>query len=232
MIRILILLVCFVSLQTYANECDQLFKTTLDYYNNHAQEYNETRAHVSPELQAQRMSFINDLKPKSKILEIGAGHGRDALFFKEQGFRIVATEPSTELSKIAEAKINEPVLNLTAQEIQFKEEFDGIWAMASLIHVPANELPQVFIRLRDALKKDGVIHASFLRGVGKDDVAETLEDGRYFNRVSEKTLRKIISEIEGLEIDEALTSSQKNDYFGSIAPTKQFGFFNLVLRKR
>lgn len=230
--KILITIGLLFAQNSLASTCFELFKpTTLDFYNTNAEEYNETRAHVSPEFQIQRDTFLKQLKKNGYILEIGAGHGRDALYFKELGFRVLATEPAAELAKIAESKIKEPVLLLTAQEITFKNEFDGIWAAASLIHVPINELPAVFVKLRDALKSGGVIHASFLKGVGKEDFAEQIEDGRFFNRVGEKTLREIIAKIPGLEIDETLTNGHKNDYFGKLAPTQEFGFFNLVLRK-
>ena len=229
----LVLAILLFSSTSFANVCGDLFsgKSTLDYYNTHASEYNETRAHVSPELQTQRLAFLSAIPRGSRVLEIGAGHGRDALYFMEQGLKVLATEPSLELAKIAESKIKEPVLTLTAQEITFKNEFDGVWAMASLIHVPVSELPMVLIKLRDALKDGGIIHASFLKGVGKEDFSEQLEDGRFFNRVGEATLRKIIADIPGLKIDEALTNGQKDDYFGKDAPSAQFGFFNLVLIK-
>ncbi len=222
-----------MALPSFAKNCLSLFteKTTNEYYNSHAQEYSETRSHVSDELEVQRQHFLNNLPKNADILEIGAGHGRDALYFKEQGLKVLATEPSVELAKIAESKIHEPVLNLTAQEITFKNEFDGIWAMASLIHVPMEELPLAFLKMRDSLKENGIIHASFLKGVGTPDVPETLPDGRYFNRVSEKKLREIVSKIDGLEIVEGLTKTQKDDYFGKNAPTSHFGFFNLFLRK-
>ncbi len=204
--------------------------STLDYYNDNAATYNETRAHVSSDFAKQRDAFVALLPKGARILEIGAGHGRDALHFQNLGFDVVATEPSVGLSKIAAEKIGRPVLNVRAQDIGFESEFDAVWAAASLIHIPPSELPAVFARLKAAVKPGGLIHASFLKGVGVDDVPEQIPDGRYFNRASEKLLREVVKSVGGLTVVEDLTRGQDNDYFTALAPTTTFGFFNLYLR--
>src|SRR4051812_34054423 len=85
---------------TQANQCVNLFEkskelfTTVNYYNANAEEYNRTRAHTTDELELQRQTFTKNLPQGGAILEIGAGHGRDALYFKNQGFKVIATEPS------------------------------------------------------------------------------------------------------------------------------------------
>jgi SAM-dependent methyltransferase len=228
----------------HGQNCDSLFvsavsvetsKTTLPstigYYDSHAAEYNTTRAHVSPEFEKHRANFIALLPKGARILEIGAGHGRDAAYFQGLGFDVVATEPSVELSKLATEKIGRPVLNTKAQEINYDREFDAVWAVASLIHIPPAELPLVFENLKKAVKPGGIIHTSFLKGVGTDDVPEQIADGRYFNRASERHLREVVKSVGGLTVIEDLTRGQGNDYFGSLAPTATFGFFNLYLKR-
>lgn len=228
----------FLCRQTHGQICDSLFltqperaQTTLDYYNAHAAEYDATRAHVSPELERQRSAFIKLLPKGAKILEIGAGHGRDALYFQNLGYEVVATEPSLALSKLAAAKIGRPVLTMKAQDLRYDQEFDAVWAAASLIHIPPHELPVVFENLKRAVKPGGTIHASFLKGVGIEDVPEQIPDGRYFNRASEKRLRAIVHQVGGLTVIETLSRGQNDDYFGSSAPTATFGFFNLYLQR-
>lgn len=234
----------FICGSAQAESCESLFSsmlpsanaeparvTTLAYYDSHAAEYNTTRAHVSPDFEKQRVAFVALLPRGARILEVGAGHGRDALYFQSLGFDVVATEPSVELSKIATEKIGRPVLNTRAQDIGYVQEFDAVWAAASLIHIPPEELALVFTNLKNSLKPGGVIHASFLKGVGQDDVPEQIPDGRYFNRASEKYLREVVRQVGGLTVVEELTRGQDNDYFGSIAPTATFGFFNLYLKR-
>lgn len=215
--------------QANAAQCDALFDSSLAYYNANASFYNESRGHESPELIKQRNIFKSLLRPGARILEIGAGHGRDALHFIENGFQVVATEPAAELAKIAEAKIHQKVPLLRAQDIQYRAEFDAIWATASLIHVPPNEMAATFVKLKDALKVGGILLASFLKGVGQPDHPETIPDGRYFNRASERFLRAIVARTPGLRVVESLSGDQQDDYFKKNAPTPTFGFFNLYV---
>lgn len=213
-------------------DCGSLFIIdTTAYYNANADFYSQTRGHVSVGLALQRQRFLSLLPKKSKILEIGAGPGRDALYFQEQGVDVTATEPSVSLARIAATTTGRPVAVVKAQDITYMKQFDGIWATASLIHVPPEQLHEVFLKLKRALKVGGVLHASFLTGVGIDDVPETIPDGRYFNRASAATLRRIVSSIGGLEVHEEFTGYQINDYFGKLAPTKEFGFYNLYVTR-
>jgi cyclopropane fatty-acyl-phospholipid synthase-like methyltransferase len=212
-----------------ASTCESLFDSTVSYYNSNAIFYNQSRGHESPEFKRQREIFEGLLRPGARILEIGAGHGRDALHFINRGYQVVATEPAEELAKLAEEKIRQRVLRLRAQDIDFNGEFDAIWATASLIHVPPNEMALTFAKFRKALKVGGILQASFLTGIGTADLPETIPDGRYFNRASENFLRDIVHLTPGLRIVEKLTNHQKDDYFKKAAPSSVFGFFNLYV---
>lgn len=223
----------FASAAQSSSECSNLFPDSIQFYNSNAQEYAGTRAHVSPGFAMQRERFISLLPEHAHILEIGAGHGRDARYFLDHGLRMTITEPSFGLAQIAAKTTGAPIFMLPAQNIGFQKQFDGVWASASLIHVPAEELRSTFLAIKRAMKVGGIFHASFLRGVGTDDVPERIADGRYFNRASEAMLRRIVSSIDGLQVMEEFTGTQVNDYFGKLAPSKEFGFFNLyVIRRR
>lgn len=212
------------------------FDSTLAYYSAKAFEYASTRGSVSPQLLRRRELFIDLVQARTgrrraNLLEVGAGHGRDAVDFLLRGHAVVITEPSEGLARIAEAKTGERVYRLKAQDLTFRDEFDGVWAATSLIHVPHAELRQVLVNLVRGMKVGGVMHASFLAGVGTLDRPESLDDGRVFNRVSEAWLRAAIKEIPEASIIEAHTAYERDDYFGATAPSATFGFFNLVLRR-
>lgn len=61
--------------------------------------------------------------------------------------------------------------------MDFREEFDGIWACASLLHVPKAELNDVLQRLKHAAKRGGILFVSLKEGDGE----RLSEDGRYFS---------------------------------------------------
>jgi len=75
------------------------------------------------------------------------------------------------------------------QEIGWAGEFDGIWACASLLHVPKAEMDDVFRRLIRALKPGGLWFMSFKQGTG-----EGVRNGRFFNDYGEDELRALIDD--------------------------------------
>ena len=79
---------------------------------------------------------------------------------------MISFDVSEEMCRRAEKYIGKPVLKMRFQDIAYEDKFDGIWACASLLHVPAEELPEVLKKMRRALKPGGVLYASFKYGEG------------------------------------------------------------------
>ena len=77
------------------------------------------------------------------------------------------------------------------QEIEFVNEFDAIWASASLLHVPSSEIDDVLNRLKTSLKDDGILYASFKYGD-----FEGKRNGRYFNDLDESTSRELFEKLD------------------------------------
>src|SRR4051812_38788459 len=74
------------------------------------------------------------------------------------------------------------------EDVAWRGEFDGIWACASLLHVPAASFPNIASRLVDALRPGSAWYMSFKLGEG-----ERLADGRLFVDHTEATLRSALS---------------------------------------
>ena len=146
---------------------------TLEYYAENAERFSSTTADV--EFSAMQKRFESLLAPGAKVLDFGCGSGRDAKHFLELGFEVVATDGSPELCKIAEQNIGIPVRNELFQELSEIEEYDGIWACSSILHLPKGELADVLDKMAAALKKDGIVYTSFKYGS-----FEGIRNGRYF----------------------------------------------------
>ena len=82
-------------------------------------------------------------------------------------------------------------------EIDFIYEFDGIWACASLLHVPKAEIKDVMTKLIRALKENGIFYASFKYGEG-----EEIRGERLFNFYDESSLKALLDEFKQLEVIE------------------------------
>ncbi len=134
-------------------------------------------------------AFLNALPAGAAILELGCGGGQDAAYMLSHGFDVTPTDGSAELAKEAENRIGRPVRIMRFETLDATESFDGVWAEASLLHVPRSVLPDVFDRILRALKPTGVFHASFKAGEaeGHDKF------GRYYNYPSAAWLEAMLS---------------------------------------
>ena len=76
--------------------------------------------------------------------------------------------------------------------MEWVEEFDGVWASASLLHVRKIDLPDVLVKLHRALKKKGILYVSMKYGVAQEE-----RRGRFFSDYSVGELKEML-EKEGL----------------------------------
>ncbi len=100
-----------------------------------------------------------------KILDFGCGPGRDLMAFKALGHDPVGLEGSASFCDMARAHSGCEVLHQDFLSLELPATtFDGVFANASLFHVPSQELPRVLAELYAALKPRGVLFASNPRG--------------------------------------------------------------------
>jgi len=160
--------------------------TTLTYYNNNAQTFSDSTLNV--DMSALYAEFLPHVNQHGHILDAGCGSARDAAYFKNQGFTVSAFDASPALAKLASNHLQQPVEIKNFQELECVNKYDGIWCCASLLHVPKAELPQVFLRLQNALKTNGVLYVSFKYGT-----QERIHNGREFTDLNESALSALIN---------------------------------------
>lgn len=130
-----------------------------DYYEHHADLFLSTTKDI--DMEKQYRMFLPHLKAGAHILDAGCGSGRDSLAFLSLGFHVDAFDLSPAMVDAAKALTGLPVRCLSFQQMDYEREFDGIWACASLLHVPRAELLAVFDLLNRALKESGILYCSF-----------------------------------------------------------------------
>ncbi|WP_324824303.1 class I SAM-dependent methyltransferase [Sinanaerobacter sp. ZZT-01] len=168
---------------------------TLAYYNEHAEEF--VFLTKSADMVLLYDMFQKYLKSGGKILDIGCGSGRDSKYFMEQGYDVVAVDGSEKICELASQYIGKNVLCIKFQNISFANEFDGIWACASLLHIPKNEMAVVLKKLSNALKTNGYIYASFKYGQ-----VERINGERFFNDYTEKDIDELFNHESRLNVVE------------------------------
>ncbi len=83
---------------------------------------------------------------------LGCGGGQDSAYMLSKGFDVTPTDGSPAVAKQAEVLLRHPVEVLRFEDLDEEEAFDGVWAEASLLHVPRAALPEVLERIRTALQ--------------------------------------------------------------------------------
>ncbi|MBN1157540.1 class I SAM-dependent methyltransferase [Candidatus Woesearchaeota archaeon] len=146
-------------------ELDKHFRNTVEAYNEFASFfYVQTFNKIS---QYHLTEFISKLKGK-KVLDAGAGSGRDVAYFIEEGLDAVGIDISGEMIKTAKEKVHVEIKKMDMRKIDLGDEsFDGIWCCASLIHLPKKDVPVVLKEFHRVLKKDGIVYISVKEGEGE-----------------------------------------------------------------
>jgi SAM-dependent methyltransferase len=107
--------------------------------------------------------------PPFTILDLGCGPGRDLQTFRDRGHVAVGLDGARAFVAMARASSGCEVLhqNFLALDLPVGH-FDGVFANASLFHVPSTELPRVLRELWTALKPRGVLFSSNPRGASSE----------------------------------------------------------------
>ena len=166
---------------------------TLDYYNRNVQRF--TGETLEVEFSNIQDSFLSQLPPGSLILDFGCGSGRDSRYFLQKGYQVEACDGSEEMVKAASQNAGIPVKKMLFSELDEIDRYDGIFACASILHVPSKELPDIITRMKKAVKTGGILYISFKYGT-----FEGIRNGRYFTDRTEESLQAILDEVGGLEI--------------------------------
>ena len=192
---------------------------TLNYYNENAQSF--ASGTVSVEFTEIQDKFLQKLNPGAYILDFGCGAGRDTKYFLDQGYLVEAIDGSEQLCQIASKYTGIKVRQMLFQELEVNEKYDGIWACASILHLPKKELKEVLKKMLVALKPGGWIYTSFKYGE-----YEGMRNGRYFTDFTWSSFQRFIRDTESLSIAESWVT-------GDVRPGREEEkWLNLLLQKR
>ena len=192
---------------------------TLKYYNENAQSF--ASGTVSVKFTEVQDKFLEKLNLDAYILDFGCGAGRDTKYFLSRGYQVDAVDGSEQLCRIASEYTGIKVRQMLFQELDEKEKYDGIWACASILHLPKKQLREVLKNMYAALKSKGWIYTSF-----KDGEFEGERNGRYFTDFTTDTFKDFIHDMHGLKIEEQWIT-------GDVRPGRgEEKWLNLLLQKK
>ena len=168
-------------------------KQTLEYYDQNSEGF--VSGTLAADMTDTQQRFVACLPKGGTVLDFGCGSGRDTKAFLEMGFLVDATDGSGELCAKASAYTGIQVKRMLFEELNAVDVYDGIWACASILHLPRPELLDVLGKICKALKTGGVLYASFKYGN-----SEEIRNGRHFTDFTEKSLEEFWKNVPSLKI--------------------------------
>ena len=176
-----------------------------NYYDLNAKEFFESTVQVDMSPVYER--FLKHIPVGGSILDAGCGSGRDLKAFIDLGYRGEGFDASSELAELASEYTKTSVRCISFEQVDYKSQFDGIWACASLLHLNYEELPNALQLLAESLNLSGTLYASFKYGNG-----ERNEGGRHFTDLNEVRLKDLLIEVSQLDLLESwVTGDQRTD---------------------
>lgn len=168
----------------------EITRSTLAHYDREGTRFRDaTRNHDVSQNYAALLDAI-EAKPPFTLLDFGCGPGRDLCHFRALGHEAIGLDGSTALVELARAESGCEVLHQDFIELDLPSaRFDGIFANASLFHVPRRALPDVLLQLHRCLKSRGVLFTSNPRG----DDQEGYSGERYGCYYTLDSWRKLVS---------------------------------------
>lgn len=166
---------------------------TIQYYEENADLY--ISGTQKADMKNARRRFLECLPQQARILDFGCGSGRDAKAFLDAGYVVDAVDGSPELCRAASEYAGIPVKQMLFQELDVKDVYDGVWACASILHLPKTELSEVLMKISAALRPGGILYTSFKYGE-----FEGMRSGRYFTDFTEETLAEFWRNLSRMQI--------------------------------
>jgi len=182
---------------------------------------------IQPWKVKERDVFYSYLKKenKSSLLEIGAGTGKDSLFFNERGIKTFSTDLSPDSVKLCKEKgLEAKVMSFDQLDIP-NNQFDSVWALNCLLHVPKKNLNKVLKEIDRVLYSEGLFYMGVYGGENHEGVWEDdfYVPKRFFSFFEDYSIKEVLSEVFEIE------------YFNCVPKEVvggKFHFQSIILRKR
>ncbi|MDX8047075.1 class I SAM-dependent methyltransferase [Gracilibacillus sp. S3-1-1] len=174
----------------------------------------------------ERDVFLNKIKKEKcgSLLEIGAGTGKDSLYFKEQGLNTISTDISPEMVKLCKEKgLSAKVMNFSSIDFP-NNHFDSIWALNCLLHVSKEDIKGALNEIKRVLKPSGLFYMGVYGGENYEGIWEgdSYTPKRFFSFYEDESIKQLLSELFSI------------DYF-NVVPNEIVGgkyhFQSIILRK-
>ena len=182
-------------------------------YNLYARKFEEKfKQHFEENVRKEADLFLAHL-PGKEIIDVGSGPGNHALYFKEKGGKVLCVDFSESMLQLcAEKGLDIKFMDIEQWDLA-ENSADGIWAYASLLHLPRDQIPEVIQNIQRTLHKEGMAFIAVKQGLGAEYEIKEKYSGtkRYFTYFSKEEMRGLL--IAEFEIISESTLTIKEQIF-------------------
>lgn len=126
-------------------------------------EQTRDRHGISPWLEA----FSRTVPSGGLVIDVGCGPGFDSALLRARGFRVVGLDRSLSMLRVGRREFPGAFVLGDMRRLPFpRGRVDGLWANASVLHVPRARVVAVLRELHRTLAPHGVLFVSVKRGQG------------------------------------------------------------------
>ena len=161
---------------------------SVNYYETNAETF--AASTLGADVSALYAEFEKYLEPGCRIMDLGSGSGRDSRYFAGKGYSVAAADPSPAMCRKTRETAGVPTYTMRAEDLIFEDEFDAVWACASLLHVAREDQASVLKKIARALRGNGIAYCSWKYGT-----EDRAENGRCFTDLEEEGLARILAKV-------------------------------------
>lgn len=143
--------------------------------------------------------YLSYIPEGGTLLDLGCGSGRDSIYFRDKGYDVYAVDGSEAMVEHARKYLGDRVTLTTFESYETNRQYDGIWALASLLHVHADQMVAIVSKYMEMLKSEGIFLMSF-----KEKENNYTKGLRNFTCYTKPQLISMLDEVGGVKIIEII----------------------------
>ena len=175
----------------------QLKANLIEAYNRQAEQRN--KGGIQEWKVVERAHFLSLLQQEDKhtLLEIGAGHGRDSLFFQDQGLEVTCIDLSSKMIELCQQKgLDAYIMDMVFLDFELGS-FDAVYALNSFLHLSKREFPTTLENVHAVLQPAGLFYLGLYGGFDFEGIWEDdfYTPKRFFSFYTDEHLKQSLSKV-------------------------------------
>lgn len=166
-------------------------------YDRYAHEFQERTKDYLPNIINDANEFVSGLRGlEPVILDLGSGPGRDSMFFRSKGYRVVSFDISREMLRLCKEKELKTIQGDLENLPFLNNTFHGVWAYTSLLNIPKKKFPYALNEIRRVLKNEGGFYIGMKEGRFEGELESDKYPGckRFFSLYEANELEAYLAE--------------------------------------